>query len=457
MRAVLWGLLVCLFAIACRSTPPTDPGRSIVLVTLDTVRADHLASYGYPTQTSPFIDSLAAQGVRFANAYTSCSHTAPAHASMFTGLHPVQHLLRANGQPMNPAFRTLAEVFRDLGFQTGAFTSVRFLSSVNEGFEVTRHESCNALYCPGDHTINLALDWLKTVDASRRFFLWVHLYDPHQKQNARSSYIDQIKDQQGTPTIDPLGFFVQSHGIPLNAYRDRQRLLGAMTRYDAQIRFADDQLRRLYAFMDDKGLNRNALWIVTADHGEGLGNHGYKGHGKYIYNEQLRVPLIFHSTAGDLNARVVPEPVQHVDLFPTLSELERFPASPTPLTLPGISLVSALKGIAPLPTRPIYAERRARSDRDTISRDWETGDIYALQSGAFKYIVHSQGNDELFNLEADRFELTNLASTPSPDRDRMRALAVAHYEQLRANTLKVKELPLKEEFMDELKALGYVQ
>jgi arylsulfatase A-like enzyme len=174
VRVAMFVAVLTLPHSSCRSSP--EPPRNVILVTIDTLRADHVGAYGYPRPTTPFLDDLAGRGVLFENAFSSSSHTAPSHATMFTSVYPQAHGVLENGTALPEDLDTLAETLRDNGYQTAAFTSVRFLELLGRGFE---HFDADRRL--GGGTVTAARGWLASDrDADRPLFLWVHVYDVHQ-------------------------------------------------------------------------------------------------------------------------------------------------------------------------------------------------------------------------------------------------------------------------------------
>ena len=191
----------------CSSTPPLvqQPINRIVLITLDTLRADHLSGFGYPLATSPFIDALAEQSISFTRAYAQSSATGPSHASMFTSLYPIQHGVHRNGLVLDSSFLTLAEMLAAEGFRTGAFvsTGAPLGGDLGQGFEVfdedkpaVGEKGWRKLYRPADETADAALAWLESIGTDEKVFLWVHFYDPHRPFNPPESYRQEIADQR---------------------------------------------------------------------------------------------------------------------------------------------------------------------------------------------------------------------------------------------------------------------
>lgn len=304
MRCLLRALFVgaiALLAAGCRpaSDDPASAIQRIVLISIDTLRADALGCYGNPHGTSPYIDELAAQGTRFANCIAPAPMTLPSHASMLTGLHPLQHGLLINMQGKLPAsVVTLAERLKALGWRTGAVVSSAVLHrrfDLDQGFDEYRDDFYPAVAgfdepsvqrTNARATTSVAVDWLNRGSADQKEFLFVHYIDAH------SPY-------------DP----------PPDLAR---RFDGDL--YLGEIAFVDRQVARLVDHVVRRFSPAGTLWIVTSDHGEALGEHGEATHGTFLYDEVVRVPLIF-AGPGVPRGLVVTEPVGLVDLVPTLLAL----------------------------------------------------------------------------------------------------------------------------------------
>jgi arylsulfatase A-like enzyme len=231
-----------------------------------------------------------------------------------------------------------------------------------------------------------------------------------------------------------------------------------MNNYDGLLLFVDDQLRRLYRFMDQAGLNRDALWIITSDHGEGLGNHNYDGHGEKIYREQLHVPLIFHRPGG-LERDVFDELVRTIDIFPTLVSLSGYSLpEANDTTIQGVSLHKLIDARTrnAWPVVYSFAQRRPK-DLKSFRRDWEDGDHYALQDRSFKYIFHSKSEDEFFDMRKDPFELNNLiGAEPLPQSTEMLAKLKDMLQKLPRVDGSFQSPSLSPQTLKELQALGYL-
>ena len=258
-----------LLAAAAAATPAASP-RAIVLVTIDTLRADRLGAYGYTRPTSPFLDRLAREGALFESAFSSAAHTSPAHAALFTGLYPSQNGVRSNGQgfaDVNSGYETLAEILGRAGYDTAAVSAVNFLKPITRGFRDVSVGHEVKSYRPADRTVDRALEWLAGRRPGQRFFLWLHLFDPHLPDRAppetRSAFAFASK-QAALAWAEAL---LLKRPTAAGVYRTPLGLAARHAAYDAEVAFADRELQRLFDRMQAARLNEGALWIVTSDHG----------------------------------------------------------------------------------------------------------------------------------------------------------------------------------------------
>jgi arylsulfatase A-like enzyme len=462
--AAIAALLIAPSILVCGPTQPPRFER-IVFVSLDTVRADHLGLYGYPRETSPFLDELASEGAVFERAYAPMPTTAPSHATMFTALYPIQHGVLGNGLRLPDAIETLAEIFLAADFTTAGFvgTHAQWVpTGLSRGFETfnPRPRESDEVYRQADRTVDAALAWLGRCDPCERLFLFVHLFDAHGPLQPPDRHLQVFQSEAAETRERHAAFLQERPGIPLAFYRnDTGGMLFIADRYDAEIHFADAQLRRLYEGMRERGLLEGSLWVVTADHGEGLGNHAFMGHGK-AYEEDLRVPLFFHAVDGSLAARRVADLTEHVDLRPTLLELAGLP--PEPATA-GSSLVPQLMGEPEASPRAVFAQRGRIAQGPHVRRMPQedpgdlSGDQYAWIEQRWKYLHHLTGDDELYDLEADPLETHDLLQgTAPPVAERLRKSLASRIDELRSSAVAAERPPkLSEETKQELRALGY--
>ena len=372
-RAAFLALSLAVLPLAgcAREAEIRDP--NLVLVTLDTVRADHLGCYGDRAAVTPWLDRLAAQGIRFAQASSPVPLTLPSHTSVLTGLLPPHHGLRNNGAgALRAGTATLATLLAGRGYRTGAFVGAFVLDrrfGLARGFEVYDDEiprdpragvSLEAER-PGREVVDRALAWLRRDDP-RPFFLWVHLYDAH------------------APYMPPPAWAARHPGRP----------------YDGEVSEVDEQVGRVLAELDHRGLTERTVVAVAADHGEGLGEHGELTHGLLLYEPTLHVPLLLRAP-GRLQPRVVATPVSLVDLAPTLAGLlgKAFAKG----SRDGRDLSAALlRGDEPAGA-DLYAETRYPA-----IFGWSP--LAALRRRDLKYISGAQA--ELYDLRRDPREAANL-------------------------------------------------
>jgi arylsulfatase A-like enzyme len=441
----------------------------VVFITLDTLRADHLGYHGYPRDTSPFIDRLAREGVRFERAFATMADTTPSHASMFTSLYPLQHQVLKNGHAMDRSFVTMAELLQGMGYETAGFVSAPIfgMAQLNQGFTVFDEPPAPdhwSKYRQADKTIDAVIKWLDEDTPTDRFFLWVHLFDPHRPFRPPDSVHQTFRTQPAGQREALASFLTQEQHVDLDFYNSEiENMLETMDAYDAEILFLDRELERLFGRFEELGLGPGTLWIITADHGSGLGNHRWRAHGKHIYNEQLHVPLIFYSASKPFAARAVDNVVEHVDLLPTVMELVGGEITGQVETVQGESLAPLLSSPeGGFPKEHAFAQRRdfdpaARPrDLDPEKENYEDGEKYALQNGAFKYIYRTRGDDEFYDLRSDPYETNNLAGSDLESERALRETVVALVEEFTRTVHRRPRSVYKEEF-EVLRSLGYTR
>ena len=424
--AALFGasLRTSLNSNASPASPAVAPP-AVIMITIDTLRADHLACYGYRRIETPSIDALAGEGIRFEHAYAQVPLTLPSHAVILTGAYPVSNSVRdliSTGLPATVP--TLAEILRRNGYRTAAFVSSFVLNSMwglARGFEVYDDETDvekGANKSPwlldrrGDRTMDRALAWLDS-HSDRPFFLWVHLYDPHSPYRPPEPYLS--------------------------------RYAGHL--YDGEIAFDDAVLERLFSRLRQLELFDRTFLVLTSDHGESLGEHGEAEHGFFIYNATVHVPLILKLPGPLPRSRIVTDPVGLVDLGPTIAELCRMPPSSS-AGFQGRSLAGIREHEGGRSTRAVYTE----SYYSRNSFGWH--ELRAVITRQFKYI--DAPRPELYDLDQDPNEMNNVAADRS-------AVAAALRERLeglerRYVNANAAESPaaLDSETLERLRSLGYV-
>lgn len=401
-------------------SPPTIPrgDRSVVLITLDTTRPDRLEPYGATNVATPALQRLAERGVTFDHAYAVAPITLVAHTSILTGLVPPQHGVRNNGlHHVEDEVETLAERLRDRGYATGAFVSAAVLErryNLDQGFDVydddlsegrERHPRMVADR-PAEFTVRRAAAWLDDLEAERRFFLWVHFYDPH------ASY------------------------SPPPPWRDDYR--GRL--YDGEIAYMDAQIGRL---LRHPRLGGDTAVVVLGDHGESLGEHGEQTHALLAYDATLHTPFIVDLPGGPAGTRIA-ETVSQVDLVPTVLDLL---GSRIPDDLAGRSLMPLLEGREALPRRGIYAETWL----PYYTYGWAK--LRVWRHGRHKWI--ESPTPELYDTRRDPRELSNVAAMePGLAHDLGRDLEA--YLATMGDDEREAGLALDNEAREKLRSLGYL-
>jgi arylsulfatase A-like enzyme/tetratricopeptide (TPR) repeat protein len=396
---------------------------NLVIVTLDTTRADRMGAYGAADVETPTFDALARDGVLFEEAASVAPLTLPAHSSLFTGKFPPEHGVRDNGGFfLGPEQLTLAEVLKARGYRTGAFVGAYVLDAkwgLDQGFDTyvddfdlskTRGVSLGAIQRPANEVIDKALPWIQQAGAAP-FFAWVHLYDAH------------------SPYRPPEPFASRYESHP----------------YNGEIAFADSQVARLVSQLRSSGLYDRTVVVVMGDHGESLGDHGEAAHGFFIYESVTRVPFVIRAPFSLMANRRVADPVRSVDVMPTVLDLL---GVPNPATVSGVSLTPLMTGAK----RELGLDTYSEAMYPLHHYGWS--DLRALRSGRYKVI--DAPRPELYDLDRDPKEVTNLF----PER---RALGDRMISQLRSmengfakTTAALPAADVDPEARERLAALGYV-
>ncbi|MEE3332032.1 MAG: sulfatase [Myxococcota bacterium] len=439
-----------LLLVVASCGPPSQ--LNIVIVTLDTTRADRLGTYGYTRNTSPNFDALANDSIVFERAYSQSATTSPSHLSMMTGLRPQSHGVFNNGQRIRTEIPTLAERLSARGYRTAAFVSAAVLSErlsdVSRGFE-TFDANFPALRRGADSTTRAALAWLENLEPGSPHFLFVHYYDAHGPFRATEERIAEFRRNTQPIPVEVPPYQRRKAGEGL--FHDDIEYYSDV--YDAAIQQQDESVARLLGSIDK---NRSII-IVLADHGESLGERIEKlDHGHYVYEEATRIPLLFH--APGLTPRRVTSPVETSDLVPTLLDWLGIPADDE---LDGVSLVKTLKTGAPSPRANALSfalvDPAALTDREyDLERGFPIASLVTSAHKRWKLIRYpgAQGPiDELFDLENDPLEKTDVAESHADVRDEIAAqldLELIDFELY-------EHPPLSEELTSQLEALGYAE
>lgn len=427
------GVLVAAAAVAAALLWPRRPGSfepagrardpNVIIVTLDTTRADALSCYGSREVRTPVLDRFAARGVRFERCYAQAPLTLPSHTTLMTGTLPLYHGVRDNGGFIVPEkLVTMAELFKERGYETGAFVGAWVLDSkwgLDQGFGTYFDDfdlnkfaavSFDTVRRPANEVLDAALPWIEG-HKNGRFLAWIHLYDPH------------------SPCDPPPPYDREYAGRPY---------LGAVA-------FMDSQLDRLWRMLDANGLFKNSLVVIAGDHGESLGEHGERTHGFFVYEAAIRVPLIIATPYKEYRASVAPAAVGLVDVLPTVAELAGLRIPPE---AQGKSLVPTLLGKpAPQPGL-VYSE----TYYPRFHYGWS--ELRAVLDGRHKLILAPV--PELYDLAADPGEGTNLAGARPDLLKDMRTAAESLIRESSRNAIDTAAAGVDAETREKLAALGYV-
>ncbi len=394
------------------SAPVSGP---IILISIDTLRADHLPAYGYTKVKTPAIDALAADGVLFERAYSHAPQTLPAHAALLSGRLPFETGVRDNvGFIVDKDVRLLPQMLRDRGFATGGVVSAFVLrkdTGIGEGFDFFDGDmaapdadtTIGEVQRDGLVSEGIAEKWLAGVGTSRAF-LFLHLYEPHK------------------PYAPPERF-------------------AALAPYDGEIAYVDEIVGKLVKYLKSHQLYDRSTIILLSDHGEGLGDHGEQEHGLFLYDEAIHVPLIVKPEGNVGAGRRVKDLVQHVDVVPTVLDLVK---APIPGGLRGRSLKPLLEGSGTLPPAPVYSE--------ALYARYHFGwsELTALTDERYRYIKAPR--EELYDLERDADERHNIADERVQARQAMRSAL----DRLAVDATIQAPGDVSAEARERLQALGYV-
>ena len=398
------------------------PKPNVILITIDTVRADHLGCYGANNIQTPTLDALARDGVVFERAIAQVPLTWPSHAAILTGLYPFQNGVQDfTGQPLEPRFRSVAQAFKQQGYATAAVVSAFVLDrswGLARGFdfyddafspEQFQHRDLGLVDRRAGESVTRALAWLKK-NQRRPFFFWLHLYDPHSPYDPPEPYGSQYK----------------SHP------------------YDGEIAYADHELARLIAWLKQTGQYNQSLIVFLSDHGESLGEHGEHEHGFFIYNATVHIPLIVKPPAGSgIRPGRVSRPVETLAVAPTLLAMAAIHDVMEKQTSSG--------GLFAAPA-DVSSESYSETFYPFSSFGWSP--LHALQTDRYQYIDAPE--PELFDVVADPEEKTNLAPTQTAVVAVLKDKLKARLQNHPFSPTQASSSELSPDAQDKLRSLGYV-
>jgi arylsulfatase A-like enzyme len=429
--------------IGCGKKQPVSRP-NIILIILDTTRADRLSCYGYERKTSPNIDKLAGESVLYSRAIAPSSWTLPSHASLFTGKFTTSHgakydpegpldltdaiddkdeekEYRARGLSQNEL--TLASILKEAGYMTAAVVGGPWLKRVfglAKGFDHYDDTQINTLDgINADQVTDSAARWLDK-SYKKKFFLFLNYFDPHAPYSPPDEFVEKLLPD----------------GILLSKDRPQLGIYNAL--YDAEILFMDYHVGRLFQKLKDCGVYDSSWIIVTADHGELLGEHGQSGHGSYLYQEEIHIPLLFKYPAKEASPGRTDTMVQLNDVFAMI--LNRL----------GIALPENIQaGLPPRIGHPVLSE--------TYPLNAEDGHWRAIIEDDFKFLWNSKGKHQLFHLGGGRAEDVNLVEREAQRAEMMLAKMDTYLARLPKPGPAGPEQQLDEKTKEALKSLGYVK
>jgi arylsulfatase A-like enzyme len=430
--------LAAFVCASCGQTPfsQKEDGPNIILISIDTLRADHLHGYGYERETSPTLDSLMQKGVSFRQAISPAPWTLPSHVSLFTSLYPHTHGVIAQTLALNEEVTTLPMALKSAGYTNGAVTTMPHLTprhGFGRGFEFYICEEV-----PAPIAFKRSLEWLSRVE-SKRFFFFLHLFDVHTDYTPLPRYLEMFESPyEGEIAGKASTLYKVRSGEVVLSDEDVRRLIAL---YDGGIRQLDDRLGVFLAALERKNLLSNTVVIITADHGEEFLDHGGVLHDNTLYDELIRVPLIMFGP-GVPAGKVVEKQVEIIDIMPTILELSGAKAPPN---MEGRSLLPLITQDDPEWTELAFAEADWKNEVYDVKR--------AVRTGRYKlYYDRHTKEEELYDLLLDPAEKRNILKE-LPD------VAASLRKELKAWMATERGRPAKmrltEDEKKRLRALGY--
>ena len=428
--AVVAGSLALLTLLGA-ATAPAAPGANVLIISLDTLRADRLGCYGYDRPTSPALDAFAADATRFDQMYSESTWTLPTHMTLFTGLFPSSHGVVRPEHRLPEGITTLAEILQDENYKTYAVTDGGFVDShfgFGRGFD--RYDEREKEF---RSTLFLAKNFLATVRDDENFLLFLHTYDIHCPYDPPAEYAEMFRTRPPEDHLEVAG----KCGNPEFNSRDLTpgQVKFLSDQYDAGIRAADDLLGEFLAYLAEEEWLQDTIVVITSDHGEQFWEHGRIGHGYSLYWESIQIPCIVR--APGIAPGVVSGGTGLVDVMPTLLELLGLSAP----FLQGESRVDAMRDPSRSRVRPVYQQL----DRFRTLRSVVRGDTHVIQD-------RDAGTVEIFDLATDRRQQNPLP--PDEASAELEAWIAAQEEKM----IPPADVPtgvLTNEQIERLRALGY--
>jgi arylsulfatase A-like enzyme len=466
----LASVLSSLASMSCAGNEERASGPNVLLIVVDTLRADRLGAYGFDRPTSPNLDRLAARGVRMERFYTAAPTTLASFTTLLTGRYPHSHGVYRNGVARPEGAPDLASVFRAAGYRTAGFVASYCLSEifgVDRGFEhfddeltvATPEMPSNKLIRRGAEVTDSVLAWLRTLDRDAPFFAMVHYFDPHWPYSAPEPFRTMFDPDYDGPVrgsfADVLAMRARLREQRGRPDRDTDHLHAL---HLGEIRYTDHEIGRLLEGLEARGLGLDTLVVVTADHGEGIYEHGdFFDHGMTVYDSNIRIPLIVAGPRIEGGGRVVGGPASNVDLAPTLLD---YAGLDVPEDFEGRSFAAVLTGVGeiPGPDRDLFAEA-------TKPRQAEAGQAWpnrlkdrCVIRGRLKLIRRPLLGDgaELYDLVADPGEIRDLAGGPEAANGERMDASLRAWSEVVPETLPPRP-ETDPDVLERLRSLGYVR
>ena len=447
--------LLCFFAVYPWWTSSTrQPPKGIILISLDTLRADHLGVYGYHRNTSPSIDAFAKESIVFENAVVQAPNTLPSHMSIMTSLYPSFHGVGRLSTPLSDEYLTLAELLKEGGYQTAAFTDGGYVSKLfgfNRGFDIYDDQGGGFA-----NILPKVEKWLN-FNQSKPFFLFIHSYDIHSPYNPPLPYNSMFHDFPYTGSLIPsnrtLGLALEEKKLRLN----NEDLRHFIALYDGGIRYTDEKIFGFLSYLRDSGLLDQSLIIITSDHGEEFKEHGSLLHGQLYYRPNLHVPLIIRNPTYPKKEIRIKNLVRSIDLLPTILDISRLPAHPK---AQGESLLPLIK------RHRSYLNELLWKISHPFSKDLKTSlaEHEPHMPPHYRSIITTNGYQLITDQTFNALKLFNLNTDPLAKNDIAKDRA-AITEQLLLKLKKIYSiqshhttsiLHLDEQTHKQLEALGYI-
>jgi arylsulfatase A-like enzyme len=468
---------------------------NIILITIETTRADHLGAYGYHRDTSPNMDEFAAENIRFNKCYVQSPATVVNLTGLLTSTYPGENGVYAQNQVLSNDWETITEILKQKGYYTIGVVSNHLLPRINgvgtaQGF----NHYDNLHNSPASTVTKHVLSNLREV--TKPFFLWVHYFDPHTPYNPPEAFFKKVSAMnkpKNENLVLPLIDYGSRAGLNLKRifakdYRPSKESKGVRKKYiydlyDSEILYVDAEIGKLLAFLKDNNQYENSLIIVTSDHGESLVEHDlYCQHCLDLYRGTTEVPLMIHLPGYKKGGQVVEGPASTIDIVPTILDVSKIPQ---PASIRGMSLLSFLQEEGDFKTRDMMLMTGWWDGLSLKLRKMpDQHPDFAIISGPYKYIIHSMEAymvaypwelvhfwrkaltnrlkaDEMYDLAKDPLETLNLRNNNSETAERLKKALFSSsefsaYINRRIKNEKIKKQPLSEKQKEKLKSLGYL-